>query len=202
VPQSDSDPTRCARKYKILPHHNFPEYDYSIWIDGNYLVVGDIHGLIEETLRNRNMAYFDHGSSIVDARDCVYEEYASLMELERSGSLKDDPAIMKTQVERYRSEGYPTHNGLIFSSILIRRHHAKDVVATMERWCSELSQGSKRDQLSFNYAAWKETLNATVLYENVRDNRWFFQVGIHRKSYRMKMFRYRLKRLFRLLRHK
>ena len=203
VPPPESDPTRCARKYKILPHHYFPEYERSIWMDGNYLFVGDIDDLMEKTLRNHNMAYFDHRSSVADSRDCVYEEYASIIELGRaSGSFKDDPVVMRKQVERYRAEGYPAHNGLIFSSVLIRRHHAEDVVATMERWWRELSQGSKRDQLSFNYAAWKESLTATVISENVRDNRWFFQVGIHRKSYRMKLLRYRLKRLFGLLRHR
>ena len=203
VPPPESDPTRCARNYKILPHRHFPEYDCSIWIDGNYLVVGDIDDLIEKKLHDHNMAYFDHRSTVVDSRDCVYEEYASIMKLGNdSGSFKDDPAIMKKQVDRYRKEGYPPHNGLIFSSVLIRRHHAPDVVATMERWWKELSQESKRDQLSFNYAAWKESLGANVISENVRDNRWFFQIGIHRKSYRMKLLRYRLKRLFGLLRHR
>jgi hypothetical protein len=203
VPPPESDSTRCARKYKILPHNYLPEYDCSIWIDGNYLVVGDINELISKTLRNYNMAYFDHRSSIADARDCVYEEHASIMKLGgASGLYKDDPAVMQKQMDRYRREGYPPHNGLIFSSVLIRRHHAKDVVATMERWWNELSQGSKRDQLSFNYAAWKEALTATVLSENVRNNRLFFQIGKHRKSYRMKLFRYRLKRLFGLLRHR
>lgn len=202
VPPPSDDPTRCARKYKILPHTYFSEYDYSIWIDGNYLVVGDVHELIGRTLKSSNLAYFNHQSSIVDARNCVYDEYAAIMKIgQESGSFKDDPEIMQNQMERYRQEGYPAGNGLIFSSVLIRRHHAKDVVATMEQWWSELSNGSRRDQLSFNYAVWKQSFAAHVINENVRDNHCFYQIGIHRKSYRMKMFRYRLRRLFGLVKH-
>lgn len=196
------DPTRCARMFKILPHQNLAQYDYSIWIDGNYLVVGDINSLIAETLAQCNMAYFDHSASVVDARNCVYDEYASLLKLgKESGRFKDAPEVMEQQIKRYRSEGYPAQNGLIFSSVLVRRHNENDVATTMNRWWSELSQGSKRDQLSFNYAAWRESLGAYIIHENVRNNRWFFQIGIHRKNYRWKLLRYRLKRLLGLRKH-
>ena len=33
-----NDNTRVARKYKILPHRFLPEYDLSIWIDGNFII--------------------------------------------------------------------------------------------------------------------------------------------------------------------
>ena len=41
------DPTRNARKYKILPHRFLSEYDISIWIDGNIKVRGDVNELLE-----------------------------------------------------------------------------------------------------------------------------------------------------------
>jgi hypothetical protein len=37
------DNTRTARKYKLLPHRFLPEYEISIWVDGNELVVGDVN---------------------------------------------------------------------------------------------------------------------------------------------------------------
>jgi hypothetical protein len=194
-----SDPTRCAREVKVRPHRYFPDHTYSVWIDGNYLIVGDIVTLIDNVMATSNMAYFDHRLTYPDARDCVYEEFESIMELGRkAGRFKDDPAIMTQQIGRYRSEGYPPHNGLIFSSILLRRHHSPDVQRTMERWWNEIASGSKRDQLSFNYAAWKEHLDGHVIKENVRNNPWFHQIGIHRADYRWKLLRYRLRRLFRM----
>ena len=44
---SYSDNTRNAKKYKILPHRYLKEYDYSIWIDGNILVISDIRDLVK-----------------------------------------------------------------------------------------------------------------------------------------------------------
>ena len=34
-----------------------------------------------------------------------------------------------------------------------------DVIKVMEDWWLELKYGSKRDQLSFNYTAWKNSFN-------------------------------------------
>lgn len=196
------DPVRCAKEYKILPHRFFPEYEYSIWIDGNYLIVGDLYKLLSEVLKIENMAVFDHNETYGDNRNCLYKEYESILRLGReTGCYKDDPEIMKKQIARYRSEAYPENNGLIFASILIRRHNKEAVKEAMELWWREIENGSRRDQLSFNYVAWKSGLNMHVIKENIRDNRWFYMIGIHRSDYRMKLFHYRLKRLFGLRRH-
>ena len=196
------DPVRCAKEYKILPHRFFPEHEYSIWVDGNYLVVGDVHALLSEVLQSDNMAIFDHNQTGVDSRNCLYKEYESIVALsEKTGRRIDDPVTMENQMRRYRSERYPENNGLIFASILIRRHNEPDVKQAMELWWREIENGSRRDQLSFNYIAWKADLKLHIIDGNIRDNRWFFQIGIHRGDYRMKLFRYRLKRLFGLKRH-
>lgn len=62
---------------------------------------------------------------------------------------------MDAQMERYRNEGYPEHNGLIDSGILVRELKNQKVINLMETWWQEVLHGSKRDQLSFNYACWK-----------------------------------------------
>ena len=195
-----SDPNRCAKEFKVLPHRFLPEYDTSIWIDGNYLVRGDVHDLVVNYLRENDMAIFDHNQT-GDGRNCLYREFESIMQLGReTGVYKDDPEIMRAQIERYRREGYPAGNGLIFASILVRRHNSAEVKNAMELWWKEISTGSRRDQLSFNYAAWKSDFRFAVIDGNVRDNKWFHQIGVHRKSYRMKLLRYRLRRFFGLLR--
>jgi hypothetical protein len=188
-----SDPVRNSRKYKILAHRYLSEYDISIYIDGNFLVVGDLVALINHSLSNANMSVFDHNQTSYDKRDCVYEEYRALMEMGRINRYKDKPELMSRQIERYRSEGYPVHNGLVFAASLIRRHNEPDVVRTMERWWQELKMGSRRDQLSFNYAAWKEKLNYYVIDGDLRNNQWFFMLGIHRQNYFWKLLRYRLR---------
>ena len=41
-----TDPTRSAKRYKILPHRFLKDYEYSIFIDGNLTVRGNIDQLI------------------------------------------------------------------------------------------------------------------------------------------------------------
>ena len=43
-----SDPCRSAKAFKILPHKFLPEYDYSVWIDGNFIVKKHPKDLIEK----------------------------------------------------------------------------------------------------------------------------------------------------------
>ena len=82
--------------------------------------------------------------------DCIYQEKKACLSLK-----KDVPEIMEQQMERYRLEGYPKNNGLIDSGILVRELHNEKVRKVMETWWKEILNGSRRDQLSFNYACWK-----------------------------------------------
>lgn len=190
------DTPRNSRRFKILPHLFLQDYEYSVFMDGNYLVKRDITDFVLSGLKEHKMMIYDH-NQCSDARDCVYDEYESLLKLgEEKGVFKDDPEIMKAQIERYKSENYPKNNGLIFSAVLIRRHHDPEVIELMEKWWSELENGSKRDQLSFNYAAWKQNFEPHYVTGNLRDNENFLFLGKHRKSYKGKYFRYRLKKFF------
>jgi hypothetical protein len=197
------DPTRNARKYKLLPHEFLSDYEISVWIDANYLIVGDIRELLATELAGVNMAVFDHAQTLSDPRDCVYEEHKSILDMgKRTGSYKDDPDVMSRQIERYRQEGYPPDNGLIFTAALLRRHNEPDVIRTMEKWWQEISRGSRRDQLSFNYSAWKEGFFYSIIEGDLRNNPWFYMLAHHRKSYTAGLIRYRLRRLFGIAKHR
>jgi hypothetical protein len=201
-PEQD-DPTRNARKYKLLPHEYLPDYGTSVWIDANYLIVGDIRKLVDSKLAEANMAVFDHAQTLSDPRDCIYQEYQSMLDMgKRTGDYKDDPDIMSRQMERYRQEGYPTGNGLIFTAALLRRHNEPDVIRTMERWWREISHGSRRDQLSLNYSVWREDLSYSVIEGDLRNNEWFYMLAHHRKSYTSSLVRYRLRKLFGIVKHR
>ncbi len=43
----------------------------------------------------------------------------------------------------------------------------------MEEWWIELKYGSKRDQLSFPYVAWKNNLDFNFINEDIDNNQWF-----------------------------
>lgn len=190
------DTPRNSRKFKVLPHLFLKDYEYSVFMDGNYLVKRDITDFVLSGLQKHKMMIYDH-NQCSDARDCVYDEYEALIKLgQETGSFRDDPEIMERQIEKYKSDNYPKNNGLIFSAVLIRRHHDPEVIELMEKWWSEIENGSKRDQLSFNYAAWKVNFKPYYISGDLRNNENFLFLGKHRKSYKGKYFRYRLKKFF------
>ncbi|MBQ6219321.1 MAG: glycosyltransferase [Methanosphaera sp.] len=139
------DEVRRARRYKILPHKYLKDYDYSIWIDANFDIIGDLKHYINRYSQENKLLAIKH-----DLRDCLYDEAESCIELE-----KDSQEKITKQINKYEKEKYPRHNGLVASGILFRNHNDKEVIKVMEDWYDEIINHSRRDQLSFNYACWK-----------------------------------------------
>ena len=169
---TDKDPVRAAKIYKILSQKYLNNYDYSVWGDGNLIVVGDLNKLVDEYLKDCSFAAFDHMQSY-DKRNCIYEEAKTLIELAEIGKKKEDPEMVLRQINAYKKEGYPKDNGLITAMILVREHNDKDVVRLMEDWWSEICKYSRRDQLSFNYVAWKNNFKVNYIPGDSRDNEFF-----------------------------
>ena len=145
-----------ARLIKILSHR-FVDTKYSIWLDGNLQLLIDPVKIVTKYLVNRDIALFAHCE-----RDCVYQE------AETNVFLRKAPAEdINKQISRYRIEGYPEHNGLAETSILIRRH-TPEVVAFNSLWWAEMLQGTWRDQLSFNYVVWKTGMQYQPIIGNFR----------------------------------
>ena len=171
-----NDNTRNAKQYKVLPHRHLSDYEYSIFIDGNMYVCGNVNELIEKYLSDSNIAFFDHNQNRMDPRDCIYDEFNAIMQLGKNDpnqNFKDNPELMYNQVKGYQDEGYPSHNGLITGMVILRRHNEKDCIQVMEDWWTEIKYGSKRDQLSFNYVAWKQNLKFNYIEGDIRNNEFF-----------------------------
>lgn len=181
------DPVRNARYHKILAHKVLPEYDQSVWIDGNMIVRGDLNIWVHTYLTSHDFVTFDHSKQkrrlfgflwIRDkklARNCIYDEFESLVLKTEEGRYMDDIDTMKEQISRYRSEGYPTHNGLAVTMILFRNHHKEKVIRLMEAWWQEIQNGSRRDQLSLNYVAWKQNYSLAYIPGDPRYNKFFLK---------------------------
>ena len=154
-----------------------PEYDISIWVDGNQTIVGNVSEMLDMYLINSNMAVYDH-MSCWDKRDCIYKEADAIFALGNidNTNWKDNPYIIKKQVEGYQIDGYPTNNGLIVSGVIFRKHNNSDIIKCMEDWWVELKHGSKRDQLSFNYCTWKNNTNFNWIRQDIRDDGYFLEV--------------------------
>ena len=139
------DSVRLQRKMKILPHLYFPQYTHSLYIDASILIRESVWNWIDRNSTGLPLLTYQHPE-----RDCVYQEAEACKFLN-----KDKPELIDRQIERYRMESYPEHNGMVWSAIMYRKHMEPEVIAVENAWFNELLKDSRRDQLSFNYVSWK-----------------------------------------------
>ena len=148
---------RDARLRKILGHALI-NTKYSIWLDGNLqLLEKDPVKVVTQYLAVYDIALFAHCE-----RDCIYQEAATNVLMHKAPA--ED---VNKQMVRYRLNGYPEHNGMVETSILIRRH-TSEVIEFSRRWWAEIMQGTARDQLSFNYVIWKMGMDYRPILGNFR----------------------------------
>lgn len=160
LPDWKKDANRSAKQIKVLPHRFLPEYDCSIWVDGAFEITGNLRELMQIYMRNSNILCFMHYR-----RAHVYEE------AEVVGQAGFDMADkISEQMELYRKEGFMDDNELIAGGVLFRKHHQPEVIRLMESWWKEIINHSRRDQLSFNYCAWKEKVIFDMVDENIYEN--------------------------------
>ena len=167
----DLDNTRKARTIKTLPHKFLSEYDFSFWFDAAFQIIGDLEEYVNTYAKEGLILGVKHSW-----RNGIYEEVEACI-----SRNKDDETVMRSQVERYKSEGYPKNNGLIESGALFRRHNDPRVINIMEQWHHEIMNYSKRDQLSFDYVCWKNNF----VYDKVPIFYWknhYFEHFYHIKN--------------------
>lgn len=144
------DPIRSARWHKTHPHILFPEYKYSVWIDSNVQIKGSaIYSMIEKHIKLKHKIAI----SLHPFRNCIYDEANACI---LSG--KDNPTLINKQMDILKKDGYPSHNGLYETNVLLRKHMDPQIIFLCETWWWFIRNFSRRDQLSFNYLLWKKSI--------------------------------------------
>lgn len=137
-------PRRTARWHKVNSHRLFPGAEAAVWADGSMQLRVPAARLVADGLSGHNvLASFKHPD-----RDCVYAEHVACRRLR-----KDDPALMQRQIDHYKYAGYPPRNGLAETGCVVRVPAACE--AFEAEWWATLARFSHRDQLSFDFAAWR-----------------------------------------------
>lgn len=191
------DSVRDNRFYKLHPHLYFADYELSIYIDGNFILMNSPLQMIAREMKEVKLMAFNHAQNIADARDCIYQEYEALVKLyEQKNTLKDDLVNVEAMVQYLRSQNYPANEGLINGGVLIRKHNDPEVVRLMERWWYFVQHYSKRDQLSFNFVAWEQGFGFVYLPGDIRRrNPWFYMVSKNDRTLAFSLLKYRLKKV-------
>ena len=156
------DSRRMARFYKATPHMMFPDADVWVWHDSNVQLLVPPELLVAEWL-----GYADLAAPLHPSRDCAYREaYRCIVK------GKDTREKLEAQTSSYNAVGYPEHNGLAETRVVIRRNTER-IVQFNEAWWGEISGKSIRDQVSFNFAAWVSGVEWKPIHDWVPDSVWF-----------------------------
>lgn len=153
------------RKIKILGDKELKKYDVTVYIDGNFTIVGSIKKLIEENvdLKKYDFVGFKHS-----VRNSINEEMLACLMYN-----KENIENISKLYDFYNHEKFPDNNGLIEASILIRNFNNDKLNECMKLWFDMYINYAHRDQLSFQYAAWKTGLKYDLLDMSVWDNEYF-----------------------------
>lgn len=181
------DVSRYSRLPKLKPYLFLPEYEYSVYIDGNARFEMDPTGLLDL------LGWPDFAVSEHPFRDNLYEEF---QECRRLGL--DDRGLFDRQEAKYRNAGLVDPAPLFENNLILRRHNLENVMKLGEAWFDELCSESKRDQLSLPYICWQKNLMPSIFSQELKKK--YFRTRSHRRSmfFRMKKsFRKRLARLSR-----
>lgn len=144
----------AAGKYhwcKIKPHDVLAEYDYSIWVDPQMQIIGELQQFYKVYGKKASFLAFS-----LYAGDSIYEVVNT--------SLTEDDAniIYRSKMLQYRKEGYPDHNGLISSSLIIRSHRDEELKEVLDIWWQEANECKNIRDIVFNYAAWKKNFKFAI----------------------------------------
>lgn len=162
---ADRDIKRLCLWYKTHPHLMFPEARHSVWIDGNLeCLPGSEHVLVAQE------ALAEVSTFVHPDRDCVYEEAKAIIKL----SL-DDKDVIDGCVSRMREGGMPEHRGLFETNVLYTKPHDYAVTRFLDRWWRNVFFGSRRDQMSFTFAAFQTGVHISPIdnQHSTKSSRYF-----------------------------
>jgi len=135
---------KIFREIKICPHRFLPHHEQSVWIDGNITPLVNLDEFVKE---KNGYWLMEHPE-----RMCIYKEAVAVL-----NKKKDSWEVVAAQMQQYFKYGYPFLNGLSATGVMVR-DNTQEHQEFGEQWWREVRDHSVRDQLSFNYVAWKTGL--------------------------------------------
>lgn len=156
-----------SRRIKMLGHSIISKnYDTSVWMDASVVWKKSVKDFVNKYLKDTTFAAFKHSQ-----RKSIHEEAVACLRFR-----KDSKANILKSLSLLEQENFPDNLGLFEMTVFIKKHNNPTVIKTMETWFDAIQNNSKRDQLSFVYAAWKNNLHITPINLNVWDNQWFYTI--------------------------
>lgn len=150
IPFQHTDNTILSRYPKMNPHLVLSEYEYSLYIDANIIVLDNhIELRIDELINQKiTLSLIPH-----PIRNCIYKEAEICIE----DGVERKKTILK-QVKFLKNQKFPENVGLFENGIIFRNHNDQTISSLDTDWWNLYLKFSKRDQLSLCYLLWKNNI--------------------------------------------
>lgn len=140
LPVSFGNAALDSRWPKMHPHEVLPDYECSVWIDGNIEICDST---LYRAARIKQSAGVPFSGVTHPSRDCVYQE---------ARKCRDMQYISYFQLFRVWTflflHGIPRHYGMFEANLMFRRHNDPDIIRFDELWWKKVLHFCRRDQLS------------------------------------------------------
>ena len=140
LPVNHGDAVLDSRWPKMHPHRLLPDYECSVWIDGNIAL---LDGTLYHAARTKRAEGTLYGGVSHPDRDCTYEEARKCFDMKYLTVF----GLLRVWAFLWL-HGLPRHAGLNENNLIFRRHGDPAVVALDELWWDRVLHLSRRDQLS------------------------------------------------------
>jgi len=142
-PALGSGPAMENRKLKILIAETLRKYKFSVYLDGNIVLLRSIISLMERFANSGcDIGLFDHpksGRSVKrEAETVLLDGKANEEDVKREIAFYKviDPSLLDMEI---------SDNSILF------RKHSKEMFSAMELWFDQVKRFSRRDQISLPY---------------------------------------------------
>jgi hypothetical protein len=156
-------PSFAYKKLKCLSHKYLAEYDVTIWLDANFVVI-DKNYLSKMLLqfKSNKLMLCKHVCLAGMARNCAYEEGKHSLHYPKYACEQ-----INRQMEDYRTVyNFPVNYGLFQSGFLMRNNRDEEVIKFNNLWFEEIKKYGKywpQCQISLPFVLWKTQLKVDLL---------------------------------------
>ncbi len=130
----------------VIPDEIYDNYEYSAYVDCKRPAGIDFEDCVNQLKDESDFLTRKHPK-----RDCVYDEARFCI---GKKGIKGKISDLEKQIEHYKEEKYPEHNGLYYTNWIFRRHTTR-IQWFSDLWWNQLVEFSHRDQISLPYVLWK-----------------------------------------------
>lgn len=137
------DNTITSRYPKMNSHLVLPEYDYTLWMDGNLVICDQA---FYDSVKEKVMASVSYSGVKHPDKDCVYVDAVAC-----THAMRDKFSNIFHAVNFLISVNFPAHYGMYENNIILRQTSDIAVRSFNEMWWSLYLKYPRRDQFTSPY---------------------------------------------------